>query len=236
MPKIAEYPVASIKKSLELAQAVDELGGSSTVEVCAEKLGKQVSGGFHQIIQSAVKYGFIVRKKGVLTILPCYRDIKLAYNENERTNLLQKAFLNVPLFQKVCNRFANQKLPVEILNKLLIKEFDVPEKMARLVKTHFIGGAKEVGLITPDNIIVLDRGSQDDAILSDMANQKNSFERDEIDSRESKVASSPNSYIVKFLGPGINSTITINELEDLAIVKVILNKVEKKLNTEADES
>jgi hypothetical protein len=236
MPKIAEYPVSSIKKSLELAKTVDELGGSSTIEVCAEKLGKKVSGGFSQIIQSAVKYGFIVRKKGILSILPCYRDIKLAYNENERISLLQKAFLNVPLFQKMCNRFANQKLPVEILNKLLIKEFGVPERMARSVKTYFMGGAKEVGLITPDNIIVLDRGSQDDAILSDTADQKNSFERDEIDSKESKVASSPNSYIVKFLGPGINSTITINELEDLAIVKVILNKVEKKLNTKTDES
>ncbi len=236
MPKIAEYPVASIKKSLELAQTVDELGGSSTIEVCAEKLGKQVSGGFHQIIQSAVKYGFIVRKKGTLTILPCYKDIKLAYNENERISLLQKAFLNVPLFQKVCNRFANQKLPVEILNKLLIKEFGVPEGIARRVKTHFIGGAKEVGLITPDNIIVLSRGSQNDTTLSDTGNQKSGFEFDEIDSRESKVASSPDSYIVKFLGPGMNSTIAINEPEDLDIVKVMLNKVEKKLNTRADES
>ncbi len=209
MPKIAEYPFASIKKSLKLAQTVDELGGSSTMEMCAEKLGKKVSGGFHQIIQSAVKYGFIVRKKGVLTILPGYKDIKLAYNEDERISLLRKAFLNVPLFQKVCNRFANQKLPVDILSKLLIKEFGVPERMAPRVKTHFIGGAKEVGLITPDNMIVLDR--------------------DEIDLEESKIASSPDSYVVKFLGPGLNSAITINEPEDLDIVKVMLNKVEKKL-------
>jgi hypothetical protein len=232
MPKIAEYPVASIKKSLELAKAVDELGGSSTIEMCAEKLGKQVSGGFSQIIQSAAKYGFIVRKKGMLNILPCYKDIKLAYNDEERTSLLQKAFLNVPLFQKVCDRFANQKLPVDILDKLLIKEFGVPERIAHRVKTHFIVGAKEVGLITPDNVV--ERESQNGAILSDSANQKNGSERGEIDSRENKVASSPDSYVVKFLGPGLNSTIAINEPEDLDIVKVMLNKVEKKLK--ANES
>ena len=236
MPKIAEYPFASIKKSLKLAQTVDELGGSSTIEMCAEKLGKKVSGGFHQIIQSAVKYGFIVRKKGVLTILPGYKDIKLAYNEDERISLLKKAFLNVPLFQKVCNRFANQKLPVEILSKLLIKEFGVPEKIAPRVKTHFIGGAKEVGLITPDNMIVPGHESQNNFIVSDTAGQKNSFERDEIDLKENKLASSPDSYVVKFLGPGLNLVITINEPEDLDIVKVMLNKVEKKLNAKADES
>ncbi len=236
MPKRTDYPFASIKKSLKLAQAVDELGGSSTIEVCAEKLGKKVSGGFNQIIQSAVKYGFIVRKRGMLSILPGYKDIKLAYNEDERISLLKKAFLNVPLFQQVCNRFANQKLPVDILSKLLIKEFGVPDRMASRVKAHFISGAKEVELITPDNMIVLDRESQNDSILIDTADQKNSFERDEIGLGESKVASSPDSYVVKFLGPGLNSAITINEPEDLAIVKVMLNKVEKKLKAKADES
>src|SRR4030042_1425795 len=112
MPKILEYPTASIKKSLGLAKAVDELGGSSSLAMCAEKLGKKVSGGFREVVHSANKYNFLSQKKGTLTIAPLYRDIKLAYDEKEKETLLQKAFLNVSLFQKIYNRFKGQKLPV----------------------------------------------------------------------------------------------------------------------------
>ncbi|MBN1393245.1 MAG: hypothetical protein JW947_10645, partial [Sedimentisphaerales bacterium] len=68
-----EYPTASIKKSLGLAKAVDELGGSSSLAMCAEKLNKKMSGGFREIVISSTKYNFLVQKRGTLTITPLYR-------------------------------------------------------------------------------------------------------------------------------------------------------------------
>ena len=158
-----EYPYATIKQCMELAKAVDELGGSSSIEICAEKLGKQVSGAFRDIIYSAVKYGFVIAKRGSgIQITENYKNIKLSYNKTEKAQLIEEAFLKIPLFMKVCERFNNQKLPVEFFDKLLIKEFNVNEKHASKVKGLFIKGARDVGLMGTDNTLCYSKEPSND--------------------------------------------------------------------------
>jgi len=234
MPKILEYPAASIKKSLGLAKAVDELGGSSSIAMCAEKLKKKVSGGFRDIIYGATKHNFLVQNKGTLTITPLYRDIKLAYNEKEKENLLQKAFFNVPLFQKIYDRFKGSKLPVDIFDKLLIKEFGVSERMASRVKKYFIEGAKTVGLLTPDNMVISSAESYNKSIDDDLEAPFDKLESETANSEKQVYGLSRDSYSVKIFGPGINSTISIIEKEDLEIVEKMLEKIKKRLQDEQD--
>ncbi len=230
MPKCIEYPKASIKKSLELAKAVNELGGSSSLDVCAHTLGRKVSGGFREIINGAVKYGFLIQKKGILSITPLYKDYSLAYNEEEANRMLQKAFLRVPLFQKLYSRFSQQKLPLQYFDKLLVKEFNVKESDASRVKKHFVEGAKLACLLNNDNT------------LSSIEEIKNHKEKESPDKSlgffdsvfftpPSKEKKNVPPYTVSIFGPGIDSKFSITEESDLDIVKMMLVKIGNKLKT-----
>ncbi len=235
MSKLVEYPTASIKKSLELAKAVDELGGNSSVDMCAEKLHRKVSGGFREIIFSAVKYGFLVHKKGMLRTANLYDNIKLAYNQDEEIQLLQQAFLKIPLFQKIYTRFRDQKLPIDIFDKLLIKEFDVKQHMASRVKKYFIDGAKTVGLLAPDNTILSLEISNETAV-GNINSKTDEFKGNITSLKESKIVTSSDSYSITISGPGMTSTISITEEEDLEIVKIMLDKIRKKLEKATAET
>ncbi|HZQ42192.1 MAG TPA: hypothetical protein VFA99_03030, partial [Acidobacteriaceae bacterium] len=135
MPKIVDYPRASLRSSLELAAAVDALGGSCTDEMCAQRMSrKHGSGAFNSLINAAVKHGLVDSKRGNLSTTPLYsRDYKHAYSDTQRMEALRRAFLNVPLFKRIHERFVGKALPEDILDKLLIREFEVPEDLARRV-------------------------------------------------------------------------------------------------------
>ncbi|MCK5472764.1 MAG: hypothetical protein KAI59_01935 [Planctomycetes bacterium] len=195
--------------------------------MCAEKLGKQVSGGFQQIIQSAVKYDFITRKKGSLATTPLFKEIKLAYNEDEKKKLQQRAFLNVPLFKKLCERFNSHKIPIQHFDKLLMREYGVNDNMASRIKKHFIDGAKETGLMSPDNKITLDNEPCE-------TSDNNNFQSTENIQRKNEALSSKSSYTIKIDGPGINSVVSITDESDLAIANFILQKIEEKLKTKQE--
>src|SRR5262245_30603611 len=103
MPRIVDYPRKSLSQSLELAAAVDALGGSSSEEMAADKLGRKGhnSGAFAALVGAAAKFGLVENRKSVLSTTSRYRDIKLAYDEMQRAEALRAAFLSVPLFQRI---------------------------------------------------------------------------------------------------------------------------------------
>src|SRR5881394_1501662 len=113
MPRVIDYVRASLKAALALAQAVDELGGSCTLEMAADKLGKKRGGAFQALVGATVKYGLVENRKGRLTTTARFRDYKLAYNKEEQEQVAQQAFLAVPLFRQIFDRFRQHKLPVE---------------------------------------------------------------------------------------------------------------------------
>lgn len=241
MSILVDYPGASLKKSLELAQAVDALGGNSSIDMCAHKLEKKVSGGFREILRSAVKFGFIISKNGNLTTTPFFKDIGLAYNQTQKKCLMQQAFLNVPLFRRVCERFNGQKLPVEFFDKLLIKEFAVGVKQARRVKSFFINGAKDVELMTPDATITLGNEKHNETVSDSPADpDKNSANISTTPAntstpKQKKLDVSEDTYVVNIYGPGMNSSISITETDDIAIVDIMLKKIEKMLKAKKED-
>ena len=61
------------------------------------------------------------------------------------------AFLTPPLFRSIFDRFEGRKLPVEHFEKLLIREFHVPEKISSRVSKYFLEGAKQCALLNANN-------------------------------------------------------------------------------------
>lgn len=234
MPKFIDYPRAPLKASLELAATVDDLGGSSSIEMAADKLGKKVSGAFQAQIASSAKYGLITAKSQRLSTTALFREIKLAYTEAERQEKLRVAFLSVPVFRDVYQRFAGKELPTAHFEKLLIREFGIPEDWGSRIASYFLDGAKASGLWGDGNRLIdvakpnaLSNAIEDDNSLSLSAAPEPN--REVISLIPDKMESSGGKYIVKILGPRLNSSIEINELDDLEIVNVMLRKVAKAL-------
>lgn len=232
MAKIVDYPRASLQNSVALADAVAALGGTASIEMAAEKLHKKPSGAFSALMSATVKYGLLSSKDGRLLNQPLYREIKLAYTEEERRQKLQAAFLSPPLFQSIAARFGGQSLPVEHFEKLLIREFDVPQEMASRVATYFIAGAKQCGMLSADNVLVgggsrVIEPPKEERKVSDL--QEPSSEEG-VDQIETVASVSDGSYSVTVRGPGLQSTVLVRDEEDLVIVEALLAKVKKGLS------
>jgi hypothetical protein len=147
MPKILDYPKSSFSSSMDMAEAIDSLGGSCEKESCADQMGLKVTGSFSKRIGSTVKYNLITSTKGRLETTDLYRSIKNSYNEEERLKYIKEAFLSPPVYNSLYGTFKGKKLPVDILDKYLIREFDVEDKNASTVARIFLNDLESIGLL-----------------------------------------------------------------------------------------
>ena len=237
MPKTVDYPSASLSNAVEIASAVYDLGGKSSIHTCADKLGKSVSGAFKALVSAADKFELIHNQRGELTCTELFNKYKHAYSEKEEKDLLQKAFLSSGVFASLYDRFRGRKVPADILDRMLVREFEVPPRLASRISGYFVKGAREVGLL-----------DEDDQLLDNESEQKSkSVQRDEPDTpmHEQEIdkieadadipCTNPDVYSVRFAGPGINTTIEITEDCDLLIVNAVLKKIKMKLGITGDE-
>ena len=153
MPKLIDYPRTNYAGAWEIADVVDDTGGKCALETCARKLDRKVSGSFKAIVGSAVKFGLLTSKREMLTTTTLFRRIKHAYDKQEELIFHREAFLTPPLFTQLCRKFRSRELPVQMLDIMLIREFDVEEINAQGVAKAFTDGARMVGLLDERNII-----------------------------------------------------------------------------------
>ena len=141
-----DYPRASLRRSLALAEAIDKLGGESSDESAADGIGNKVGGAFRSLVGAGVKFGLITNSKGRLKTAPLFQDYKLAYSEQQKQDALRRAFLTPPLYAALTKRFEGQQIPSHF-EKLLIREYDVPEDYAQRLMGYFAEGAKDAGML-----------------------------------------------------------------------------------------
>ena len=237
MPKLIEYPRASLKASLDLAKNVSELGGGAKIATVAEKMGLKVSGAFAALIGAAAKFSLVTSSSGVLSTTPLYREYKLAYTENDANEVLKRAFLAVPLFQKVHQKFYGQKLPIEILDKLIAREFEVDEGIASRVATYLTDAARAAKLLDEQNVFTMvpegpPQAGENDPEKPSRPDLRESQSNDISNFEDSK----GQHYVVQFFGPGMDSKISIREAEDLEIVEATLRKIKRKMGEAGETS
>ena len=154
MPKTIDYPRTSYAGSWEVAEVVDDTGGKCSIEACARKLNRKVSGSFKAILGSAVKFGLLTSKRELLTTTNLFRRIKHAYDKQEEILYHREAFLHPPMFSQISRKFRNKELPVQMFDIMLIREFGVEEINAQNVAKAFVDGARMTGILDERNIIV----------------------------------------------------------------------------------
>ena len=153
MPKLIDYPRTNYTGAWELAEITDDTGGKCAIETAARKLNRKVSGSFKAIIGSSVKFGLITSKRDLLTTTTLFKRIKHAYDKQEELLFHREAFLTPPLFTQLCRKFRSRELPIQMLDIMLIREFNVEEINAPGVAKAFVEGCRMVGLLDEHNII-----------------------------------------------------------------------------------
>lgn len=228
--KIVTYPVASFVNALALAQAVDSLGDNCAHATCAAKMSKKLGGGFKDIIASAVKYGMVKNKGGILSLADAYKEYKLSYTPEEGKEHLVKLFLNPQLFQEIYAKYNIVGLPPsDVLEKALVREFGVPDKIATRTSTYFINGAKYVGILDEHNSFT----SKTQPIVESPHEQKGDVEAPR--NPNAPLDRRPNEYSIQIEGPGIDTKLMLTDESDFLILTAILNKVKSKLKFEKKE-
>lgn len=154
MPKLIDYPRTNYTGAWELSEVIDNTGGMCTIETTARKLNRKVSGSFKAIIGSAVKFGLVTSKRELLTTTTLFKRIKHSYDKSEEIQFHREAFLNPPLFLQLYRKFRNRELPIQMLDVMLIREFNVEEINAQGVAKTFIDGSRMCGLLNEQNIII----------------------------------------------------------------------------------
>ncbi|AYA36360.1 hypothetical protein D3Y59_04365 [Hymenobacter oligotrophus] len=153
MPKTIDYPRTTYLSAWEVSEIVDDTGGKCSIDACARKLNRKVSGSFKAILGSAVKFGLLTSKREMLTTTNLFRRIKHAYDKQEEKIFHREAFLHPPLFAHICRKFRNRELPVHMFDVMLVREFGVEEINAQNVARAFVEGARMVDVLDERNII-----------------------------------------------------------------------------------
>jgi hypothetical protein len=232
MPRELDYPRRSFIQTLELANAVDFLGGNTSIENAAEKINQSAKGGgFAALFSAAVKHKLIEGKKGFVTNTDLFRSIKLAYTEDEKRNALRSAFLEPQVYKSIYEKFKNKELPVQMLDKILIREFNVADVIASRVSKYFLEGASYTELLNGNKLIEIENINTDPDEAG--AIELSTLKVNPTQQIERRLTTVSNSYIDEYLvhiyGPGIESKITINDEDDFSILEAMIKKLKRKV-------
>lgn len=247
MPKLIDYPRASFFRVVEMAEAIDYLGGTCTIQTCAEKMGVKVTGAFTALVGAAKKHGLVASEKNSLKTTQLYKNIRLAYDDHEKQQNFRIAFLTPPLYRKIYERFLGKELPINMLDKLMIREFGVDEDTAQRVMNYFLEGAKTYKILVENKIVDIEikkealisneQNDQEDEEVIELAND-NGTEVKVKDNYGLDIYSAPNqvslntdsseSYTIHIYGPGINSKLSLSEEDDFLILDATVTKLRKK--------
>jgi hypothetical protein len=149
-PKSAtQYPYFDLDDSVAVAKAVHERGGGTcTRDLAAAALGYSTvkSGAFLSRIYAAKQFGLIEIDGDNLSVTDRATNILHPVMESDTVVAKRDAFLSVPLFQKVYEKFKGASLPPELgLQNLLKTEYKiVPDRIKPAVRV-MLNSAEQAG-------------------------------------------------------------------------------------------
>jgi hypothetical protein len=138
-----EFPYMDLDNAVEIAKAVHQAGGTCTKEQLAARMNQSAtSGGFYLRITNAKLFGFVGYERGTITQTPLGQQI--SDPQQEKTARVQ-AFLNVPLYKALYEKFKSATLPpVEGLESA-IGTLGVAPKQKDKARQAFQRSAKQAG-------------------------------------------------------------------------------------------
>lgn len=215
MPKTSNYPRKPFSTALSVAENVDKLGGKCSVQLLADKLDKKIGGSFNSDVNASIKHGLIEKNKTELKLTEVYTNIKLAYDDDEKQQNLQKAFLLPDTYKEILERFDGNEIPIDVLDKILIREYEVKESISQSVANNIIKGGESVGLIDDGKVnlqgIEVESEEEIDEDLENKGSQNDSETEKKDTKRQQRTSDKSNGSKTSSLNlANINKDVAIN--------------------------
>jgi len=145
------FPSYNLGIALQIAEKIERVGGGRlTDETLAVSLGVSAkSSGFRLRINNARQFGLLTKQGEYLATTDTAKSILKPTDENEKADALRQAFLSIPLFKVIANRFRGQPLPGgDSFRNVLEREFKIESARVRDAERVLLDSAREARLIT----------------------------------------------------------------------------------------
>jgi len=143
------HPYFDLKDSIDVAKAVHDRGGGQCArDLVAAALGYSTtkSGAFLSRLSAAKQFGLIRINGDVVSTTEASVAILHPVMDSEEVSARRDAFLSVPLFQKVYERFKGGSLPQEAgLMNLFKSEFKISDERLKPAVRVMLASAEQAG-------------------------------------------------------------------------------------------
>lgn len=138
------FPYSDLNEAVRAARGVYEVGGESCDrDQLAAKLGMAATGGAFQTRMLAAKtFGVLEPNRGTLRLTEL--GVRLCDPQQERDARV-KAFLHVPLYFEIHQKFKGRVLPPNSGLESTMEELGVPSKQTNRARQAFIRSAEQAG-------------------------------------------------------------------------------------------
>ena len=144
------FPAYGFGTALDIARRVEEGGGGSlTEETLAINMGLSVkSSGFKLKALAARQFQLLTKQSDVLTTTPTAKAILKPTNDLDAINGYRQAFLAIPLFRAIAERFKGQPLPQgQTMKNVLEREFQVENGRVQQAERIFLDSARDTKVL-----------------------------------------------------------------------------------------
>jgi len=200
-----EFPLTTLGVAEEVLLAVDRAGGKIDTQTLSTALGVK-GGAFARKLSSIRRWG-LVSGSGTLTVTDLGKNILHPISDEELAQSRKEAFLGVPLFAELYDRF-NINIPDDkVFIAILVREHDIKEKDAKTILGIYKNSIKEFLSLAPEKKEEKSR---------DMSQNQSPF------NPNIKISSKLSVYISSPMG---NNNFNANNKEELELLKKKLEKL-----------
>jgi len=144
------FPIYDLGTALRISEKIEREGAGRLGEATlAISLGQSIkSSGFRLRLLSAKQFGLIAKEGDDLATTPTAKSIIKPMRPEERLQGLSTAFLNIPLFKEVANRFNGTPLPQgQAFRNVLEREFHIEASRVQDAERKILDSAREADVL-----------------------------------------------------------------------------------------
>lgn len=210
--KSKQYPFYSLRRSIEFAKLIYDVGGNGPVpiESIVSHMGLKSSNNkrFAYEKSSARQFGLIKKVDNCLQITTEARIILFPSEPDDSNQILKlnEALVNPKLYRELINRYNNKILPKKEFLRNIFRQKGIIESSLEAAVNAFLKSVSYVGVISSDNKIKID-----DLIFNQIKTKEEKGRIDQLikEERRLKITDDVKKYKTAF----INYNTTISELK-----------------------
>lgn len=123
---IPDFSYISFDRAYKLAENLLKKGGSATIKEFYDLIGRKKTGWLGLEIKSMKVWGLVVSEKKMMKLTDRFYKISSSNESEKKLMIKREAFLNIPLFKRIFEKYSNKGLPKKSeLSEFLESEYNV---------------------------------------------------------------------------------------------------------------